>query len=194
MAIERRLQLISDRELVHIAQLGSREAYNELVVRFRGAVLLVAEQILGSRDLAQDVAQEVFLMAFGALAQLQTPEKFASWLYAITRHRARRVALRESRQQPTEDSCLESLVQAQHGTLGNHPLDEVLRAEKQQSVQLGMAGLSPEIQIVLQLFYYEHWTMTQIAEFLSLSLPTIKWRLHTGRNRLHRYLSQLLED
>src|SRR5207253_4867108 len=97
MATQNRFQCLDDAAVVEIAQMGSLAAYDELVRRFRGAVLLVVGQIVSSREGAEDVAQEVFLLAFGGLSQLQSPAKFPAWLYAIARHRARRVARREGR-------------------------------------------------------------------------------------------------
>ena len=53
MANFRRLKWISDEEVVRIAQFGSKDACDELVLRFRGAVILVARQTLDNcRDLA----------------------------------------------------------------------------------------------------------------------------------------------
>jgi len=193
MGMQRRFQFIAERELVEIAQLGSTEACDELVYRFRGAVLLVAQQVLRSPEVAQDVAQEAFLCAFSALHQLEDPAKFAGWLYAITRNRARRVVTRERRSEATEDSQLERLMTAYVGQHAD-PLDEVLLTEMQAAVRSVLCDLPPEMQIVLQLFYYEQWTATRIAEFLSLPLTTVKWRLHAGRTRLYRHLSALLEE
>ncbi|HZO87444.1 MAG TPA: sigma-70 family RNA polymerase sigma factor [Chthonomonadaceae bacterium] len=194
MAMQQRLQYLSDRELVGIARLGSLEAYDELVGRFRGAVLFVAEQILGSREMAQDVAQEAFLLAFRSLPQLQDPAKFASWLYAITRHRARRVATREGHNEAVEASSLERLMTAQGGERAASPLEAVLRSESQASVCALLDELAPELQIVLHLFYYEQWPAVRIAEFLSLPLTTVKWRLRSGREQLRRRLVESLEE
>jgi RNA polymerase sigma-70 factor (ECF subfamily) len=194
MAVERRLQFVGDRELVEIARLGSLEACDELVRRFRGAVLLVAEQVLSSPEAAQDVAQEAFLLAFQALPKLQDPTKFAGWLCAIARNRARRVVMRERRSEATEADSLERLITAHSSGRTPGPLDELLRAETQAHIRTLLADLSPDLQMVMQLFYYEQWPTARIAEFLSLPLSTIKWRLHTGRNQLSRRLAAILEE
>jgi len=193
MGMQRRFQFIEDREVVAIAQMGSMEACDELVYRFRGGAVLVAQQILGSSEAAQDVAQEALLCAFRALPQLEDPARFAGWLHAITRNRARRVITRERRSEATEDSRLERLMTAHVGEYAD-PLDEVLLTETQATVRALLCDLSPEIQIVLQLFYYEQWSVARIAEFLSLPITTVKWRLHTGRTRLSRRLSAHLEE
>lgn len=194
MAVQRRFQFISDPELVDIARMGSLEACDELVSRFRGAVLLVAEQMLRSREAAQDVAQEAFLLAFRALHQLQDSAKFAGWLCAITRHRARRVAARESRSEAAESSELERLATGQNESHEPGPLEQALREEKRAAVRAVLADLPEEIQSVLFLFYYEQWPALRIAEFLSLPLSTIKWRLRAGRQQLRRRLDTLLEE
>src|SRR5262245_36610972 len=93
--------LISDEELVIGALLGDLGAFDELVRRFRGAVVAVAEGVLGSRELALDVAQEALLLAFKALPQLDDPARFPAWLCAITRNRARRVGAADRRSEPT---------------------------------------------------------------------------------------------
>src|SRR5436190_22696188 len=97
-------------ELVLGALLGDLGAFDELVRRYRGGVIAVAEQVLGSREAALDVAQEAFLLAFKALPQLEAPTHFAGWLCAIARHRARRVGARSGRLVPSELSELDRLL------------------------------------------------------------------------------------
>src|SRR5262245_6444660 len=103
--------LISDEELVVGALLGDLGAFDELVRRFRGAVIAVAEGVLGSREAALDVAQEAFLLAFKALPQLDDAARFPAWLCAITRNRARRVAS-SRRSEPAPPSEIDRLLLA----------------------------------------------------------------------------------
>ena len=56
------LQQLSDEDLAIRAMHGNLQAYTILMVRYRGAVLLIAEEVLGSRASAEDVAQGVFLV------------------------------------------------------------------------------------------------------------------------------------
>src|SRR5438270_13235994 len=118
-------------ELVMAALLGDLEAFDALVRRFRGAIIIVAEEMSNCREQAEDVAQEVFLLAFKALPQLQDPAKFSSWLYAIARHRARRVSMQASRMPPTESTVLDRLILANSQEIGVHPAEECIsRAER----------------------------------------------------------------
>jgi RNA polymerase sigma-70 factor (ECF subfamily) len=176
-------------ELVMAALLGDLDAFDALVRRFRGAIIIVAEETLGCRDQAEDVAQEVFLLAFKALPQLQDPAKFSSWLYAIARHRARRVAMQASRIRPTEASILDRLILSSSREIAVHPVDECIHRAERAYVPEVMAILSPDYRLPLRLRYYEEWSIAQISEFLMLSETTVKWRLHKGRLLMRKLLS-----
>src|SRR5216684_5541478 len=101
---------VSDEELVREARLGQREAFDELVHRFRDTMIVIAQQAIGSREAAEDVVQEAFLQALQALPQLHDPAKVSHWLFVITRYRARRVGARERRSEPTDSATLDRLL------------------------------------------------------------------------------------
>jgi RNA polymerase sigma-70 factor (ECF subfamily) len=184
----------SDEELVLGALLGNMQAFDALVRRFRGAVQFVAAQSLGSREAAEDVAQEVFLLAFKALPQLQDPSRFASWLYAITRHRAQRLRQRERHSEPTEPSRLDRLILAQSPALTVHPAQEYVQNHERARVREALAQLPEAQRLALHLYYFEGWPVARIAEFLSLPNTTVKWRLHFGRELLRRQLHEPMEE
>src|ERR1041384_7655992 len=85
-----------DELLVIAAILGNLEAFEELVVRYRPAVVRLARTIVGSDD-AEDVGQDALLLAFKALARIEEARKFPAWLSAITRHRALRYEQSETK-------------------------------------------------------------------------------------------------
>ena len=176
--------------LVMDALLGDLKAFDALVRQFRRAVIFVALEVIGSRDQAEDIAQEVFLLAFKALPQLQDPTKFSSWLYAITRHRAQRVSIQSRRVQPTEPSAMDRLILQRCHEISVHPADECVRRYERTYVPEVLDQLAPEFKIVLRLRYYEEWTIAQISDFLMLPVTTVNWRLHKGRQLMRQRLVQ----
>jgi RNA polymerase sigma-70 factor (ECF subfamily) len=185
---------LDDEQLVLGALIGDMEAFDELVQRFRGAVTAVALGVLGSRDAAEDVAQESLLLAFKALPQLEDFSKFGGWLCAITRHRARRVARREGHSEAHEPSQMDRLILEHTASLAAHPADVLMRRIEQAEVSDALAQLPPEYSLVLQLRYVEEWRVGRIADFLSLPITTVKWRLHHGRELMRRRLTEHLEE
>ncbi len=190
----RRFAHLEDEQLVLGALLGEMGAFDELVQRFRGAVTAVAYGVLGSREAAEDVAQESLLLAFKALPQLDDFSKFAGWMCAITRHRARRVARREDRNEAYQQSQMDRLILEHTASLAAHPVDEMMRGIEQAAVSDALARLQPEYRIVLQLRYVEEWRVGRIADFLSLPITTVKWRLHHGRGLMRRQLTRYSEE
>jgi RNA polymerase sigma-70 factor (ECF subfamily) len=179
---------MADEGLVRLALCGEIRAYNTLVNRFRGAVILVAEQTLHSREIAEDVAQEVFLVAFQSLTRLRDPKRFSSWLYAITRYRARRVLKQEQRLVSMETEHLDTLSMPFSIQEAAHPEKALLNNLLKDELVCALANLKPEFQLVFRLRYEEEWSVARISEFLALPIPTIKWRLHQARKQLKQQL------
>src|SRR5437867_6123257 len=99
-----------DEVLVGAAILGDLEAFGELAGRYRAAAVRTAQAVAGRED-AEDIAQDALLLAFKALPTIEDPRKFAAWLGAITRHRARRWARREGARRAASVELDEVLVE-----------------------------------------------------------------------------------
>ena len=173
----------ADGELALAAILGEFAAFDELVRRFRPAVLLVARQIVGA-EAAEDVAQDAWLLAFKALPQLEDPERFGAWLHAVTRHRAYRFARGSVHREQTGHSDIDTLIIQQTPELSRHPAEELERDEVRREVREALARLPEELQTVLLLHYFQSMPVSRIAQFLQLPVTTVKWRLHRGRQLL----------
>jgi RNA polymerase sigma-70 factor, ECF subfamily len=180
--MERSTNNTTDTELVVLATLGSIDAYDQLIQRYRSAVILVAEPIVGCRALAEDVAQEVFLKAFRALPQLSEPGRFSGWLRMIARNQARRTA--EPRwKRPTEPlDALDQLV-LRESTMLDPAMDLAARFEQEALFQ-ALDKLPEDYREVLFLVAYEDWSIAQIAAFLSLNESTVRGRLFRARRAL----------
>ncbi|MCH9654886.1 MAG: sigma-70 family RNA polymerase sigma factor [Planctomycetes bacterium] len=75
-------------ELVELAKTGDCDAIGALVDRYERAAVVIAWTILGDFHLAQDVAQDCFVVAFRQLSQLRSSEAFGGWLMTSVRRKA----------------------------------------------------------------------------------------------------------
>jgi len=179
---------MTDEELVHLVLQGRIQAYDVLVKRFRQAVILVVEQTVQSHEVAEDVAQEVFLVALKSLPSLRDAKRFASWLYAIARHRARRVRHQERSMEPLEAERLDTLPISRLTKDAGDPEQTLLNGQLQDEIACAVANLKPEFALVFRLRYEESWSIAQISDFLALPITTIQWRLHQTRKQLKQKL------
>jgi len=71
-------------ELVEKAQAGDRDSYGQLVDRYGAVVLAIAYGRTGNGAIAQDIAQDAFLIGFENISSLRQPGRFGAWLRGIT--------------------------------------------------------------------------------------------------------------
>jgi len=174
-----------DEILVVAAIVGDLDAFDQLALRYRAAVVRVAQAIVG-REHAEDVAQDVLLLAFKALPSIEEPRKFPAWLAAITRHRAARFGKRErerqSRRVVLDEVLLENLESLSQPFADKSDDDELQRA---------LENVPPDYGLVLRLRFLDEMPLKRIASFLGAPLSTVKWRLHQGKKLLKKQIEAL---
>lgn len=79
--------LLDDPTLIARAQDGDVRAFEELVTRYQTPMFRLAVRMLGAGREAEDVVQEVFLMAWRRMSALRSDAAFVSWLYRMTTNR-----------------------------------------------------------------------------------------------------------
>lgn len=164
------------------------EAYGRLVEQFRDMACGYAYALLGDFHLAEDMAQEAFILAFEKLAQLDRPEAFPGWFRRIvstrcghlTRQKAvPMVALDDAAGLPAE------AVPPLAGMEQREMRDEVLKAIRQ---------LPAEQREVTTLFYINGYSQNDIADFLEVPVGTVKNRLSASRSRLKERMMNMVEQ
>src|SRR2546430_16280549 len=81
------MRMRSDAKLVELARRGSRDAAAELFTRHWRAAWRAAYVVTGRRELADDIAQDAFERAFGALSRFDERRPFGPWLHRIVINR-----------------------------------------------------------------------------------------------------------
>src|SRR5262245_30652109 len=88
------MEALSDEELIARYRLApdsdqSRQFIDELFGRHRTRVIAWCHRLSGDRELAPDLAQDVFIKAFSSLHTFRRDSRFTTWLYVIARNRCR---------------------------------------------------------------------------------------------------------
>jgi RNA polymerase sigma-70 factor, ECF subfamily len=167
-----------DELLVVAAILGNLDAFEQLVVRYRPAVVRLARTIVGT-DYAEDVAQDSLLLAFKALPTIEEPRKFAAWLSAITRHQALRLGKTETaqmRKRVALDEALLEKIEALAKPLADKEGNEWMIKE--------LDSLPSDYAMPLRLRFLDEMPLKRIAAFMGVPLSTVKWRIHHGKKLL----------
>ena len=165
-----------------------REAFGELVIRFQDMAFGCAFAVLGDAYLAQDTAQEAFVVAWQKLAQLREPAAFPGWFKRIVLTQCNRL-LRCKRLQILP---LEAGANASTDDPGPH-----FSAERQDlltKVLQAINALPENERLVTTLFYVNGYTQADIGEFLEVPVSTVNKRLYSARQRLKGSVVDLVKD
>jgi RNA polymerase sigma factor (sigma-70 family) len=176
---------VDDSGLVAEAGRGNREAYETLFGRHRDGVGRTAYLLIGDADLAQDVAQEAFLIAWRDLRRLRDPARFRAWVtgIAINLCRIRRGSFRILPGPPVAPTRAEPEPDAQPSG-----------AELRLAVLQAIGALPRRLREVVVLRYYGDLTETEIATALGIPAGTVKSRLARARELLSAALASLKEE
>jgi RNA polymerase sigma-70 factor (ECF subfamily) len=173
-----------DELLVIEAILGNLDAFEELVLRYRPAVVRLARTIVGTDD-AEDVAQDSLLLAFKALPGIEEPRKFPAWLSAITRHRALRFSKSETAHSNKRVALDEALLEKIEAL--TRPIAE---KERDESLIKALDSLPADYVMPLRLRFLDEMPLNRIAAFMGVPLSTVKWRIHHGKKLLREKVEE----
>lgn len=187
-----------DVRLMLEVQAGNAAAFEELVLRYQGRLLTVFAHLAGNRDMADDLAQEVFLRVFRARKTYRPEAKFATWLYTIANNvatnalrshwRRREVSVMQGG--TTGVASLEAMAQASSGQMPTRQID---KAEMRQIVRMALAALNERQRMALLLNKFEDMSYPDIAEAMGLSPQAVKSLLSRARVNLREILAPYLE-
>ncbi len=146
---------------------AGRQAASRLLARYRERVLVWCWRVVGDRDAALDLAQEVLINAYQRLVEYDHDDRFGAWLFTIARNRCLS-ELRRRRVPLAENAVLEMV--ADTAPAPDEALERRLAAED----LLGMVKdtLTPEEQTVLWLRCYEGLPVDVITRRLALDQRT----------------------
>lgn len=179
-------------ELIRAAQQGDRSAYDALVKLYQKQVYRWAFHFVRTHDLADEVAQEVFVRTFEALARLDPDRALGAWLCRSTTN----VALNTLRKKQFRAKWVEeNRAQIQDAEDSVVQPDAELKSQR-VIARIGRAidDLSPTYRAVMLLRVKESMSYGEIAEALDISIGTVMSRLARARQRLRADLRDVLDD
>lgn len=182
-----------DIDLVRRALAGSQDAYRDLLLRYQRPVLSLIRRMIRNSSLAEDLAQEVFLKAFRALASFDQNRKFSSWLFKI----AHNTAIDQLRRKELSTVPLESpdrdqtdLVAVLPDASAETPAGRAQRRDLAAAIEGAVASLKPLYREVVVLRYSEGLTYEEIAAITDLPLGTVKTHLFRARKAMVAHLEE----
>jgi RNA polymerase sigma factor (sigma-70 family) len=168
------LRLQSDERLVALTRRGNQAAFESLVGRYQARLLSFCRHMLGSREDAEDVLQEVFAAAFNAMVADERPINVRPWLYRIARNRS----LNHLRRHQAIGVDSMDVHFAENGT---STADKVHKREEFRQLMGDVQGLPETQRTALLLREIDALSYDQIAEAMETTVPSVKSLLVRAR-------------
>jgi len=170
---------------VAAARGGDREAFCALVERYQEVALRAAYLVVRDAASAEDVVQEGFVRAHGALASFREGQPFRPWLLRIVTN----LALNDVRARGRRQGLL-----ARFGRLRQEPEPApegaVVVGEQQALLWRAINELPADDRLILYLRYFLELPEREIAEAVGKPAGTVKSRLHRAGGRLRAVIEQ----
>ena len=190
---------MSVRENLLVRRLRDRDedAFRELVDEYRDRVFSLTFRMLGNREEAEDLAQEVFITIFKSIDSFRADSKFSTWLYRITanhcKNRIKYLARRHDRKKSEFDEKIDRQASASASAVPRNPVqpDEKLEnAEMEVVLQRAIESLDEDHRLLVILRDVQELSYDEICEITNLAQGTVKSRLHRARLALRKKLAK----
>jgi RNA polymerase sigma-70 factor (ECF subfamily) len=171
----------TDAAIVARALGGDSRALDELVRRHYRGVFAVAFAVMASTDDAEDICHDTFVQALARLEECREPAKFAQWVAAIARNRARNALARPSVQRA---SAVDPNSLASSGSMVKTLEQDELRATLESAMSL-LSEAQREVVIMHDLYGVAH---EEIAGRIGTSAGMSRQHLFKARRQLRETL------
>lgn len=168
---------VSDERLLEAAAAGDRSAFARLLPRHLPRILALAQRLLGSREEAEDIAQETMLRLWRkAPSWKRDGPTVSAWVYAVALTLCRKAWRRRG---PPTSALEEDVADASPS-----PVESAERRERARRLREALARLPQRQREVLVLFYDHGLSMNEIGETLGIGVHAVESLLARGRTRL----------
>lgn len=166
---------------------GSQAAYNKLQKKYYKIVLSLIRKMIKDEDDVEDLTQEAFIKAFGALDSFNSNYNFSSWLFRIASNHCIDF-LRKKRfqtisiNQPVNNDEDEQYIEIKDDSY--QPEITIMNEERKAALKKAIEELPENYRDIIKLRHEEDLDYKEISEKLDMPLGTVKAHLFRARKLL----------
>jgi len=175
-----------DAELVSRTCSGDLDAFEALYDKHKAALYRTALAITGDHGAAEEILQDCFVRAYGAMARVDTTSSLSPWLHRIVVNLSCNWK-RRNRQWPL---ALEEWVDRLLPASVDGPEHQAEGNEVREIVRQAIGSLSLTQRAVIMLFYLQGFKLSEIAYILDCPIGTVKSRLYYACRALRKKLGE----
>jgi RNA polymerase sigma-70 factor (ECF subfamily) len=184
-------------EIIQRARDGDLEAFQQIHQEYGKRIRNFIYKMVDSREDAEDLTQNVFLVAFHELHRLQDAERFESWLYRIARNEVYQTYRRKRSELLSQDARggggKSDLPDFDPADVRPTPHDSILHKELGAAIRQVLEALPPKLREVFVLAVIHEKSYSEISEIVGRSLLSVKTDIFRARSYARKSLGQYRE-
>lgn len=174
---------MTDEELVQfIVHSGNTSLFGILYDRYGQKVYTKCLGFAESRDVAEDLTQDIFVKLYLNLKNFRGESKFSTWLYSFAYNHCVNYSKTVLRRRRNEESINEEFVYDE--AMEEEISDEEIFSLAVGKLQLSLQKIDPEDKIILLMKYQDDKSIKEIALMLELGESAVKMRLHRAKRKI----------
>jgi RNA polymerase sigma-70 factor (ECF subfamily) len=182
------------RKIVQDAQAGKRSAFEAIYADFGSRIYNFLCRLLGSREEAEDLTQQTFLIALRRIGTLRDPGQVESWIYRIARNEVYQKFRRKRVDSLDEENQgREHFAEPKETRLHANPEKALLNAELGERLQATLDALPMKLREVFILAVVQEMSYKDISAVVGRSLLSVKTDIYrarlTARKELGTYMN-----
>jgi RNA polymerase sigma-70 factor (ECF subfamily) len=175
-----------DAELVSRIREGDSEAFAALYDRYKRRLFRTALAITDDQGAAEEILQDCFLKAYRSLPRVDCSAPLGPWLHRIVVNLSYNWVVKRRPWFVSVEEMIDRLVAAPQVS----PEHAYERKELHGRLREAINSLNVHHRLVVILFYFQGFSLTEIAYILECPVGTVKSRLHHARKILKRELAE----
>lgn len=180
----------SSEELIARARRGEDEAFRLIFDRYGRPIISFIYDMVGRRDLAEELAQETFVRAYKNLKALRDDTKLSTWLFGIAKNVARESLRYKHRETDKVGIDDDHVIELSDGKLP--PDRQLLDKELNGVIRDALGALDEDKRLVFTLKIFQQRSYEEIAAITGSSIPKLKTDLHRARAEMRRRIQPYL--
>jgi len=184
-------QVLTDNELIDIVRSGQAEQYAKVIGRYQGKLFAYLYRLIGNRDEAEDLLQDVFIKAFKNLHSYDSSRKFSSWIYRIAHNEAVNFIKRKSLKRFVSWEDVSSTKDKLESSSSEESADDAwIRKESIKEVDDAINKLPIKYKQVLLLRYFSDKSYEEIGEILGKPVNTVGTLINRAKKKLSEEMAK----
>lgn len=176
---------LSDADLIKVIHKQNREAYKELFTRYQKKLFTYIFHLIGNKDEAEDILQNVFSKTYRNIENFDTSRKFSSWIYRIAHNESVNFLKKRSKRHTVSwDDITTSKDKLDTATNDELIEDKWMHQEIIREVDEAIGKLSEKYQKVLKLRYFQEYSYEEIGIMLGKPVNTIGTLINRAKKNL----------